>query len=134
MKIWVNPNISWVNFYTGNIATLVASTGINFDRHFNISTNYTLNDIRLPQGNVTTNELAQYFGYALNPRFDLDMFVQWNSLDDLLTGNFRLHWIPNIGSDFYIVYNRAYDDLKHLNFIRPQVSGGAIKLVWRFTF
>jgi hypothetical protein len=133
-KIWMDVNFSWGDFYTGKIATLVASTGINLDRHFNLSTNYTLNAIKLPQGKVTTNELAQYVSYALNPRFNLDAFVQWNSLNDLVTGNFRLHWIPNIGSDFYVVYNREYTGLKQFNFINPQVSAGAIKLVWRFAF
>ena len=133
-KIWMDVNFSWGDFYTGTIATLVASTGINLDRHFNLSTNYTLNAIKLPQGDLTTNELAQYISYALNPRFNLDTFVQWNSLNDLLTGNFRLHWIPNIGSDFYIVYNRQYSGLKQFSFIDPQVSAGAVKLVWRFAF
>ncbi len=88
----------------------------------------------MPQGNVTTNELAQYIKYAFNPRFDIFTFVQWNSLDDLLLGNFRLHWIPNIGSDLYVVYNRGYDNLKHFSFMRPNSSVGAAKLVWRFTF
>jgi hypothetical protein len=90
--------------------------------------------VKLPQGNVTTNELAEYINYAFNPRLDISTFVQWNSLDDLLLGNFRLHWIPNIGSDLYVVYNRGYDSLKHFSFMRPQTSAGAAKLVWRFTF
>ncbi len=83
---------------------------------------------------ITTHELAQYLNYAFNPRLDLAMFVQWNSLDDLLLGNFRLHWIPNIGSDLYVVYNRGYDNLKQFDFMRPRSSAGAAKLVWRFTF
>ncbi len=133
-KIWVDANFSWGDFYTGKIITLVASTGINLDKHFNVNTEYTINDIKLPQGKVITNELAEYVSYALNPRFNLDVFVQWNSLNDLLTGNFRLHWIPNIGSDFYVVYNREYDGLKRFSFINPQVSAGAVKLVWRLAF
>ena len=56
------------------------------------------------------------------------------SLDDLLFGNFRLHWIPKIGSDLYVVYNRGYNKLDQLTFKQPDISSGAIKLVWRFTF
>jgi hypothetical protein len=133
-KIWVEVEYSWGGFYTGSISTLETALGININKHLNFKTDYTLNKVKLPQGNVTTNELAEYINYAFNPRFDIATFVQWNSLDDLLLGNFRLHWIPNIGSDLYAVYNRGYEDLKHFSFMRPNTSAGAAKLVWRITF
>jgi len=57
-----------------------------------------------------------------------------NSLDDLLLGNFRLHWIPNIGSRLYVVYNGGYNKPDQLTFKQPDISSGAAKLVWRFTF
>ena len=103
-------------------------------KHFNLRTDFIYNDIRLPQGNVVTNELAQYFNVAINPRIDMTAFIQWNSLDDLLFGNFRFHWIPKIGTDIYVVYNRGYRKLNELKFRDPEVSAGATKIVWRFTF
>jgi hypothetical protein len=133
-RVWIDGAYSWGEFYTGHINILETALGINVSKHLNFRTNYTLNKVRLPQGNVTTNELAEYINYAFNPRLDISTFVQWNSLDDLLLGNFRLHWIPNIGSDLYVVYNRGYDNLKQFSFMRPQISSGAAKLVWRFTF
>lgn len=133
-RVWADANYSWGDFYTGNINTLEASLGINISKHFNLSTDYIYNDIKLKEGNTTTHELAQYFNVAITPRLNLAMFVQWNSVDDLLFGNFRLHWIPNIGSDLYMVYNRGYNKLDRLKFSRPDVSSGAAKLVWRFTF
>ncbi|MEO5581406.1 MAG: DUF5916 domain-containing protein [Saprospiraceae bacterium] len=133
-KLWVNTSLGWGGFYSGNIAILEASMGINIDKHLNLRSDYILNNIKLPQGNVSTTELAQYINYAFNPRLDAAMFIQWNSLDDLLLGNFRLHWIPNIGSDLYVVYNRGYDNLKQWDFMRPRTLGGATKLVYRFSF
>jgi hypothetical protein len=133
-RIWGDFNYGWGDFYTGKINTLETSIGINVSKYFNLRTDYTYNDIRLPEGKVATHELAQYFNAAFNPRLDFSMFVQWNSLDDLLFGNFRLHWIPNIGSDLYVVYNRGYNNLDNLKFGRPDISSGAAKLVWRFTF
>jgi hypothetical protein len=133
-RIWADANYSWGDFYTGKINTLKTSMGVNVSKHFNLRTNYIYNDINLPEGTITAHELAQYFNVAINPRLNLAMFVQWNSLDDLLFGNFRLHWIPDIGSDLYVVYNRGYDNLKQFNFMRPLNSAGAAKLVWRFTF
>ncbi|MFT3845477.1 MAG: DUF5916 domain-containing protein [Lacibacter sp.] len=133
-KLWADVNFGWGGFYTGRITIVEASVGINIDKHINFRTDYILNNIRLQQGKFTTNELAQYINYAFTPRLDASMFVQWNSLDDLLLGNFRLHWIPNIGSDLYVVYNRGYNKLDNLKFSHPEVSSGAAKLVWRFTF
>jgi len=133
-RIWVDVIYNWGDFYTGHITTLTAALGINASKRLNFKTDYTLNMVRTPQGNVNTTELAEYINYAFNTRFDISTFVQWNSLDDLLLGNFRLHWIPNIGSDLYVVYNRGYENLKQFSFMRPQISTGAAKLVWRFTF
>jgi hypothetical protein len=124
----------WGGYYSGRIKSILTSLGINFNKHFNLRTDYIHNDISLPDGNLSTNELAEFINYAFTPRLDVAMFIQWNSLDDLLSGNFRLHWIPNIGSDFYLVYNRGYDQLNKLDFARPSVSSGAAKLVWRFVF
>jgi hypothetical protein len=104
------------------------------NKHLNFKTDYTRNKVTLPQGNVTTNELAEYINYVFKSRLDISTFIQWNSLDDLLLGNFHLHWIPNIGSDLYVVYNRGYEILKQFSIMRPQTSAGAAKLVWRFTF
>lgn len=133
-KIWADVNYGWGDFYTGKINTLETALGINAGRHLNFRTDYIYNYIKTPQGNITTHELAEYINYAFNPRLDISMFVQWNSLDDLLFGNFRLHWIPNIGSDLYVVYNRGYSKLDKLKLGQPEISSGAAKLVWRFTF
>lgn len=66
---------------------------------------------------------------AVNPRLNMTAFIQWNSLDDLLFGNFRLHWIPRIGTDLYVVYNRGYRKLNELKFRDTEVSAGASKIV-----
>ena len=133
-KVWASLNYNWGGFYTGKISIIETSLGVNVNKHFNLRTDYTLNKIKLPQGNVTTNEFAQYINYAFTTRLDIATFIQWNSLDDLLSGNLRLHWIPNIGSDLFVVYNRSYENLKQFDFMRPHTSAGAAKLVWRFTF
>lgn len=133
-KVWFQALYNWGGYYAGKINSIQTSLGLNFSKHINLRTDFFHNYIRLPTGNLITNELAEYINYAFTTRLDVAMFVQWNSLDDLLSGNFRLHWIPNIGSDFYLVYNRGYDQLNKIDFYRPAISSGAAKLVWRFTF
>ena len=133
-KIWLESSYTHGKFYTGRIQTFSSSVGINVSKHFNMTTDYIYNLVTLPNANVTTNELAQYINYAFTTKLDLSIFVQWNSLDDILLGNLRLHWIPKIGTDFYFVYNRGYDQVKQIDFLKPNVSSGIGKLVWRFTF
>jgi hypothetical protein len=133
-KIWLELIYSYGKFYTGKIRTLSSSIGINFSKHFNLTTDYAYNFVKLPVANVPTNELAEFINYALTTKLDLSLFIQWNSLDEVLFGNFRLHWIPKIGTDFYFVYNRGYEQVKQIDFLKPNVSTGIGKLVWRFTF
>ncbi len=133
-KLWTQLIYNWGKFYTGNIKTFTGSVGINLSKHFNLRTDYTYNDVQLPVAIVHSNQLAQYINYAFTTKLDLSFFGQWNSLDDVLLGNFRLHWIPKIGSDLYVVYNRGYDQLTKLDLLKPQSSTGVAKLVWRITF
>ncbi len=131
---WVAMKYKWGTFYTGRINTWEAQMGINASFHLYFETVYTNNKVNLPQGKVITNELAQYINYAFTTKLDLSLFVQWNSLEEVLFGNFRLHWIPKIGTDFYFVYNRGYEQIKQIDYLKPDVSSGIGKLVWRFTF
>lgn len=132
--VWAGVNYSWGTFYTGRIKKIEAKMGITINNHLYFETVYANNSVKLPQGNVTTNELAQFIKYAFTTKFDFSLFLQWNSLDEVLFGNFRLHWIPKIGTDFYFVYNRGYEQIKQVDFLKPDVSAGSGKLVWRFTF
>jgi hypothetical protein len=132
--VWAGINYSWGTFYTGRIKKLETKMGITINNHLYFETVYANNSVKLPQGNVTTNELAQFIKYAFTTKLDLSLFLQWNSLDEVLFGNFRLHWIPKIGTDFYFVYNRGYEQIKQVDFLKPDISSGSGKLVWRFTF
>lgn len=133
-RLWTQLLYNWGTFYTGTIKTFGSEIGINISKRFNLNTSYTYNDINLPNAHVRSNELVQHINYAFTTKLDVAFFVQWNSLEDLLFGNLRLHWIPKIGTDLYMVYNRGYDQLKKLDFLKPRTSIGVGKLVWRFSF
>lgn len=133
-KYWAHVSYNWGNFYTGKIATIETSVGINVNKHLNFKTDFNHNNITISSGHFSTDELAEYMNYAFNPKVEMTFFLQWNSLDDLLFGNLRLHWIPKIGSDMYVVFNRQYDQLDKFKFSEPQIVSGAIKFVGRFTF
>ncbi|MBI3510742.1 MAG: carbohydrate binding family 9 domain-containing protein [Bacteroidetes bacterium] len=133
-RFWFDTYYNWGTFYTGKIQNYNASLGVNFSRHMNMNADYNYNLVRFQKGNVATNEIALYFNYAFTTKIDISVFGQYNSFDDLMRLNFRLHWIPRIGSDLYFVYNQGHDNIKQLDMFRPQSTTGVAKLVYRFAF
>jgi hypothetical protein len=109
--------------------------GWNINRNFNINGDYTYNALNLPEGNIITNEIDLYLDYAFTPKLNLSLFGQYNSFNELLVFNFRLHWIPKVGSDFYFIYNIGYNEtLSGIQLNKPENSNAAVKLIYRFVF
>lgn len=133
-RVWMFAAYQWGGYYTGKIRTLQTQLGVNVSKRLNLSMDNSFNYIRLPEGDVDTYEMAQYVNYAFNPKLSIAYFVQWNSVADYLAGNFRLHWIPKIGSDFFLVFNQSYDQLDRFDVRTPSSNTGVAKLVWRVTF
>ena len=134
-RIWTELAYNWGGFYTGSIRTLETVLGVNVNKHFNINGEYTLNRVVFPEGNVTTNEIAMYLNYAFTTKLNFSLFSQYNDLDEVMIYNFRLHWIPKVGSDFYFVYNMGYEgSIKQIEILKPQTTDAAMKLVYRFVF
>ena len=68
--------------------------------------------------------------YALNPNVFGALMGQWNSAEDELNLNFRLHVIPKTGADFYLIFNQFMrTDAGVITIDRSTVLA---KLVWRF--
>ena len=82
-----------------------------------------------------TDEIAFYMNYAFTTKLNFSLFTQYNDLDEIMMYNFRLHWIPKVGSDFYFVYNIGYEEqIKQIDYLKPQTTDAAVKLVYRFVF
>ena len=133
-RIWLSAGYNWGGFFDGTIHTLENELGININSHFNIKNEYTLNKIRLNGAQIYVHELANYLHYAFTTKLNVSLFSQWNSLDDFIFFNLRLHWIPKVGSDVYVVYNQGHDDIGRFQFFRPKQTTGVIKIDYRFTF
>lgn len=134
-RIWIELLYNFGEFYTGKINTFESEIGINFNKHLNFDGSYTYNYLRLPQGNLVTHEASSYINYAFTTKLNFSLFAQYNSLDEILISNIRLHWIPKIGSDLYLVYNIGYEEpIKQIEFLKPQTASAVTKFVYRITF
>ena len=134
-RIWAALLYNFGGFYGGNKKTFESEIGVNFNKHFNLSSSYTMNLVDLPDGNLTTHEVAAYLNYAFTTRLNFSLFGQYNNLDEIMIYNLRLHWIPKIGSDFYFVYNIGYDEpVKQIEYLKPATTSAVAKLIYRITF
>ncbi|MFA6481137.1 MAG: DUF5916 domain-containing protein, partial [Bacteroidales bacterium] len=133
-RIWGGIVGSAGKYYGGDIRSLELFIGLNLSSHLNVKADYELNYLKFGIHKDFVQQLAAYIDYAFTTRLDLALFSQWNTEDDLALLNFRIHWIPRIGSDFYFVLNNGYEPVHRAELIHPNISSGAAKLVWRFTF
>jgi hypothetical protein len=127
-------DLSSGNFYGGKRTGMEAGIGLNVNRNLNLRGEYELDRLQFGEIESWVHQVAGYVNYAFNTRIDLSFFGQWNNESDRFLLNFRLHWIPKIGSDFYFVLNNGYEPVHQAEFIRPNIHSGAAKLVWRITF
>ena len=75
-----------------------------------IETRYQRNWINLPETALfTTNVVGARISYALNTRFFTKLYTQWNDSAERASANFLLNYIYRPGSDFYLVYDQAWD-------------------------
>ena len=85
--------------------------------------------IQLPEKSFITDELGGRVDYAFNPKLQTSLFAQWNNEDDDILVNYRINWIPKIGSFFYFVINQEYNTDNGISIERTTIIG---KLIWRF--
>lgn len=116
-------------FYTGNRQELGLYTNLNLNKNINMSLDWQRNYVQLPQKSFITDEIGGRFDYAFNPKLQTSLFTQWNSEDETILLNYRINWIPKIGSFFYFVINQEFNTKDGIKLERTTVIG---KLIWRF--
>lgn len=99
--------IRFGEFYTGQRTTLEFDMNFNLNKHLNISLDWEKNYITVSQNSFTTDEIGGRIDYSFNPKLATSLYAQWNNEDDNILLNYRINWIPKIGSFFYFVINQS---------------------------
>jgi hypothetical protein len=100
---------SWGGFYDGQRQRFTFESLAKFSRHFAAGLDYTRNEVQLPTGRFATDEAGASFNYGFSTTLSSSLLAQWNNEDREISMNLRLHWIPKIGSDMYLVVNQLFD-------------------------
>jgi hypothetical protein len=105
-KFYLGTYLNWGDFYNGKRTKTYIDAKWYPNKHFNITADWTRNDIQLPQGNFITHEFGSRVEYAFTPKLNNSIYGQWNNLSEEILLNYRINWIPKVGSDFYFVINQ----------------------------
>jgi len=129
-KFYLGTYFDFGEFYTGKNT----KTYFNFkwypSKHFNISTDWIRNDVRLAEGNFITNEIGSRLEYAFTPKLLNSIYSQWNNYSQEVLLNYRIHWIPKVGSDFYLAVNQKIKTEN--NCFKFTDFALLAKIIWRF--
>ena len=128
-KISAGGSLNSGEFYTGHRQEYSVFTNLNLNKHLNLSIDYQKNIINLPEGDLNTDEWGGRVEYAFNPKLQTSIFGQWNNEVDRVIVNYRVNWIPVIGSFFYFVVNQEISTNNKIKIERTTVMA---KLIWRF--
>ncbi|RME00120.1 MAG: hypothetical protein D6814_04200, partial [Calditrichaeota bacterium] len=100
---------NWGEFYTGHSSELSLASQFRLNKYVSLSGDYRRTGANLAQGRFTTHEASARINVNFTTHLTTRLFVQWNNEDDEINFNFRLRWIPKLGSDVYLVYNTLQD-------------------------
>ncbi|MCP4726409.1 MAG: carbohydrate binding family 9 domain-containing protein [bacterium] len=99
------------SFYDGWRGQIGANTTWNISRHFSLNFNYNGNFVRFPDRDqkFNSNQFRLWINSALNDKFSMNGFVQYNNIDDVFTPNVRFRYNFREGNDFWFVYNEGFN-------------------------
>lgn len=100
--------VNWGPFYGGRSADLELQGTWRGGGHAIVSANLNRTAARLPDGGFTALQVSGRLEYDFSPRTSLLGFVQFTNEDQRLDFNLRVHWIPVIGDDVFLVWNSGY--------------------------
>jgi hypothetical protein len=103
--IAANVYADWQDAYGGRLRDLSANLVVSGGRHLATSLGYTRSQADLPSGSFDAHVLGVRLGYAFTTRLAAGAYVQWNSLDEQVVGNFRVIYRHHPGSDLIIALN-----------------------------
>jgi len=103
----------------------------NVNKHLNLSCDYEWNKLDFESQSFQTHETGGRIDYAFNPKLHSSMYGQWNNEAKEILLNFRVNWIPKIGSDFYLAINQLFNT----NRAKWQLTDTVVlsKIVFRFS-
>ena len=108
--IFLDMTAQWGDFYNGKKQLYDLECTLKTNRYYSLSAYVQENRIVFNGKNFYPREYGGKLGVDFSTRLSTSTFLQWNNETNEVNINFRIHYIPKIGSDLYIVYNHLMDE------------------------
>jgi hypothetical protein len=108
-RLSVQGSVEIGGFFGGTRNRFSADLAFKVNHCLSLESDYEFNQVDLPQGDFLASNLSNRFVYSFSPDLFVRGFVQWNSNDEIVGGNFLLNYRYRPGSDLYLVYDQAWD-------------------------
>lgn len=133
---WVAEiDVGAAGYYGGMRYTAEVEPTINVSAHLQIGTEYSYNQIRLPDGPVVHAHIARArIKSAVNRRLSMDGLVQYASTQQLLAGNVRIRYNAGEGRDIWLVFTERQQTRPLNARLRVAPEGRSVRLKLRYTF
>ena len=119
------------DFYNGKRSEIESEFNVKVNRFLSFTTDIVYNAFDINSSQFDTREygLRTYLNYST--RLTSKTYIQWNNETREVNVNFRVHYIPKIGSDIYFVYNHLLDGYRDYG---TSYYTGLTKIAYMFTF
>ena len=97
------------DFFNGTRQRVSTETIWRYNARLELEGTYEFNHINLPNGTFNTHLFGHRFLYSFSPDMFVRGFLQWNSAQELVGGNFLFNYRYLPGSDLFLVYNQVWD-------------------------
>lgn len=121
----------WGDYYNGEQIQFDTNLTYKLNQYFAFTPGVSYNDITIGNESFQTKEANFRLGMNLSTRFTTSTFIQWNNESNEANMNFRIHYIPKIGSDVYVVYNHLWDERDNFRTLR---NTAILKIDYLFRF
>lgn len=128
------PLTSWFwvqygNYYDADYLNFYGFVAYNFNKYLNMNASYSINKLNKNNSELFDNKITTRVDFSLSPKLSSSLYAQYSDLLNEVLINFRINWIPVVGSDVYLVINQS------INRNRPNwtLANTTIlsKFVWR---
>ncbi len=119
-------------FYLGRRFFQAASATWMVNRFLSLGADFERNTITFSGEELRVDEAGGRLDFAFSPVLFGAVAGQWNNEDEEVILNFRINWIPEPGSDLFLVINHLAETEDAI--WSPVQTTLISKLVWRFAF
>ncbi len=130
-RISFEIHTQWGDFYNGKREMFQTEMNYKLNSHFSFNSNALYNGLDISGRSFDTKEYGLRLNTNISTRLTSNAFIQWDNQSKLANLNFRIHYIPKIGSDIYIVYNHLFDGLRDYH---TSYKTAMTKIAYQFTF